>query len=153
MRELGFAGEFAGVYSYFTSFGYYGDEDDERVVAGIARALVPGGRFLLDVVNRDHILVHPNLRTWVQREDGALYMEEVSIDLADSRVLSRQLLIEPGGGSQVSKEYHLRAYTCAELKSMLKRHGLVVRDVWGGLDREPFGTESRRLVLVAERRA
>ncbi len=153
MRALAFDGTFDGAYSYFTSFGYYDDEDNEKVLAGIARALKPGGRFLVDVVNRDHILVHPNLRTWAQREDGALFMEEVTIDLPGSRVVSRQQLIDPKGGPQVSKEYSLRAYTCAELTSLLRRHGLVVRETWGGPAREPYGTESRRLVLVSERRA
>ena len=153
MRALGFAREFDGVYSYFTSFGYYGDEENEQVLEGIARALKPGGRFLVDMVNRDNILVHPNLRTWAQRADGALFMEEVSMQLAESRVISRQMLIDPAGGANVTKEYALRAYTCAELTALLRRHGLAVREVWGGPGREPYGTESRRLVLLSERLA
>jgi len=153
MRALGMAAEFDGVYSFFTSFGYYDDDDNERVLAGVAEALKPGGRFLLDIVNRDHILVHPNLRTWAQREDGGLFVEEVSIELAASRVVSRQMLLDPGGGTQVSKEFSLRAYTCAELTALLRRHGLDVKSVWGGHHREPYDTEGRRLVLLSERRA
>lgn len=151
MRAMPFERAFDGAYSYFTSFGYYGDEDNEQVLAGIARALVPGGRFLIDVVNRDHILVHPNLRTWAQRDDGALFMEEVSIDLTGSRLVSKQQLIDPKGGPAVSKEFTLRAYTCAELSALLRRHGLLVKEVWGGPGREVYSTESRRLVLLAER--
>lgn len=151
MRAMPFERAFDGAYSYFTSFGYYGDEENEQVIAGIARALVPGGRFLIDVVNRDHILVHPNLRTWAQRDDGALFMEEVSIDLTGSRLVSKQQLIDPKGGPAVSKEYTLRAYTCAELTALLRRHGLLVKEVWGGPGREVYSTESRRLVLLAER--
>ncbi len=151
MRTMPFERAFDGAYSYFTSFGYYGDEDNEQVLAGIARALVPGGRFLIDVVNRDHILVHPNLRTWAQRDDGALFMEEVSIDLTGSRLVSKQQLIDPKGGPAVSKEFTLRAYTCAELSALLRRHGLLVKEVWGGPGREVYSTESRRLVLLAER--
>ncbi len=151
MRALGIAGEFEGVYSFFTSFGYYDDDDNERVLAGVAAALKPGGRFLLDIVNRDHILVHPNLRTWAQREDGGLFVEEVSIELAASRVISKQMLLDPSGGAQVAKVFSLRAYTCAELTALLRRHGLVVKDVWGGHQRQPYDTESRRLVLLSER--
>ena len=153
MRALGFEREFDGVYSYFTSFGYYDDEENEVVLAGIARALEKGGRFLLDMVNRDNILVHPEMRTWTQREDGALFMEEVSLQLSDSRVVSKQLLIDPSGGPQVSKEYSLRAYTCAELTTLMRRHGLAVKEVWGGPAREPYSAESRRLVLLSERLA
>jgi SAM-dependent methyltransferase len=151
MRALGFEHEFDGVYSFFTSFGYYGDEENEQVLAGIARALKPGGRFLIDMVNRDGILIHPDLRTWSQREDGALFMEEVSLDLVASRVVSRQQLIDPRGGPRVTKEYSLRVYTCAELTALLRRHGLRVLEVWGGSSREAYVAESRRLVLLSER--
>ena len=112
-----------------------------------------GGRFLIDMMNRDWLLTHPQQRTWTQRDDGALFMEETSLDLAASRVITRQILIDPQGGPQVTKEYFLRAYTCAELTSLMRRHGLAVREVCGGTDRRPYDTESRRLVLVAERSA
>lgn len=153
MRALPFAGEFAGAYSFFTSFGYFGDEENELVLAGIARALQPGGKFVIDMMNRDWLLTHPQQRTWTQREDGALFMEETSLELAASRVVARQILIDPQGGPQVTKEYFLRAYTCAELTALLRRHGLAVREVYGGTDRRAYDTEARRLVLVADRSA
>jgi len=150
MRSLAFAREFRGVYSYFTSFGYFSDDENEQVLAGVARALEPGGRFLIDVASRDWLLTHPQNRTWTQRDDGALFMEETSVEPVESRVLSRQILIDPGGGPQVTKEFRLRGYTCAELSALLRRHGLAVKEVWGGPDRQPFTLESRRLVLLSE---
>ena len=149
MRELGFEREFEAVYSYFTSFGYYSDAENERVLAGIARSLVPGGTLLIDVLNRDQILTHPSQRSWVQRPDGALLMEENTLDLATSRVTSRQILIEPGAGSRMTKEYDLRTYTCAELSALLRRHGLMPQRVLGGPDGSEYSIESRRLVVVA----
>lgn len=154
MRELAYDREFDAVYSYFTSFGYFSDVENERVLANLARALKPGGRFLIEMTNRDWILTHPRQRTWTQRDDGALLMEETSLDLRTSRVTTRQTLIEPaGGGARVQKEYDLRVYTCAELVAMFARHGLEVREVWGGAEREPYSTESRRLILLATREA
>jgi SAM-dependent methyltransferase len=153
MRALPFEREFDAVYSFFTSFGYFGDDENEQVLAGIARALQPGGRFLIDMMNRDWLLTHPEQRTWTQREDGSLFMEETSLELTASRVVARQMLIDPQGGPQVTKEYFLRAYTCAELTALLRRQGLVVKDVYGGTDRRPYDTEAHRLVLVAERSA
>ena len=35
-------------------------------------------------------------------------MEEISLEWVSSRVISRQLLIDPEGGSQVTKEFSLR---------------------------------------------
>jgi SAM-dependent methyltransferase len=151
MRSLPFDGEFGAAYSYFTSFGYFDDAENERVLGQVTRALAPGGRFLIDLFNRDHLLAHPQQRTWTQRPDGALLMEETSLDMMRSRVVTRQVLIEPSGGARVTKEFDLRAYTCAELTALMARHGLAVREVWGDADGAPYSVESRRLVLLAER--
>ena len=151
MRSLDFTGRFDHAYSFFTSFGYYSDGENEEVVGRIARALRPGGRLLLDMMNRDWLLTHPQQRTWSQREDGALLMEEVSLDLRSSRVTSRLTLIEPDRGAGPVKQFDLRAYTCAELTALFRRAGLVVREVWGSADRAEYSTESRRLILLAEK--
>ncbi len=153
MRSLGYERAFDAVYSYFTSFGYFEDDDNERVLVEVAKALRPRGRFLLELANRDWLLAHPQHRTWTQREDGALLMEETTLELVTSRVLSRQMLIDPQGGTQVTKEFTLRTYTCAELSSLLRRHGFTVCAVLGGAGGEPFGVDSRRLALMAERNA
>jgi len=152
MRKLGFERAFDAVYSFFTSFGYFGDDENEQVLAEIARALRPGGAFLLEMANRDRLLTHPQERTWSQREDGALLMEEITLEWVTSRVISRQHLIDPQGGTQVTKEFSLRTYTCAELSSLMRRHGLDVREVRGGANGEAYVPDSRRLVIVAERR-
>jgi SAM-dependent methyltransferase len=152
MRSLRFEAEFESVYSFFTSFGYYTDAENERVLENIAGALRPGGRFLLDMANRDRVLTHPQERAWIQLDDGTLRMEEASLDLRTSRVTSRVILIQPQSGARLVKEYHLRVYTCAELTALLSRHGLEVREAWGGSDRSAYSSESRRLVLLAERR-
>ena len=151
MRKLPFTEPFDGVYSYFTSFGYFSDADNERVLAEIGRVTRAGGRFLIDLMNRDWLLTHPQQRTWTQRDDGALLMEETDIELPTSRVVSRQILIEPGGGPQVTKEFFLRAYTCAELSALLVRHGFHVRSVFGSIGGGPHTTESTRLVVLSER--
>ena len=151
MRALSFDGEFSAAYSYFTSFGYYDDAENDAVLGRIARSLALGGRFLLDMANRDWVLTHPQQRTWNSYPNDTLVMEEISLDLRSSRVTSRQILIPPRGGSQVVKTFDLRVYTCAELAALMDRHGLEVREVWGGADRSPYSTESRRLVMLAER--
>ena len=153
MRTFHVEQAFDGAYSFFTSFGYFSDAENERVIANIVRSLRHGGRFLLDMANRDWILTHPQQRTWTQQEDGGLLMEEATLELSTSRVVSRLMLIPPQGGAQVTKEFNLRLYTCAELSAMFERHGMGVREVWGGSDRSPYTTDSRRLVLLAERRA
>ena len=54
-RAMSFDAEFDAAINMFLSFGYF-ETDDEHlaVLTGIARALEPGGRFLLDFWNREH---------------------------------------------------------------------------------------------------
>jgi SAM-dependent methyltransferase len=151
MRALPFEREFDGIYCYFTSFGYYSETENEAVLHGIARSLNPGGRFLLDVANRDWALAHPQPRSWTQRGDGSLLMEEATLDLRTSRVRSRLIHMQPQSGARVIKEFDLRLYTCAELTALMARHDLRVVEVWGGPDRSAYSTESGRLVILAER--
>ena len=105
------------------------------------------------MANREWLLTHPQQRTWTQQQDGGLLMEEAILDLATSRVTSRLTLIPPEGGAQVTKEFHLRLYTCAELTSMFARLGLKVTRIWGGPDASDYSAQSRRLIMLAEREA
>ena len=59
MRALPFEEAFDGAYSYFTSFGYFADQENERVIANIVRSLRHNGRFLIDMANREWLLTHP----------------------------------------------------------------------------------------------
>jgi SAM-dependent methyltransferase len=149
MRTLPFEREFDAVYSFFTSFGYFSDAENEQVLERIAAALKPGGRLLLDLANRERLLLHPQQRTWDQHADGSLVMEELTFDVRRSCVRSRLTLIEAAGPRPI-KQFDLRTYTCAELTALLARRGLTVREVWGGADRSPYVAESPRLVMLAE---
>ena len=60
MRALPFAADsFDAVASFFTSFGYFGETEDRRVLTEAARALRPGGWHVLDYLNRAVVLGHP----------------------------------------------------------------------------------------------
>ena len=52
MRAIEWRERFDLAVNLFTSFGYFGDEDDERrVLGGIERALRPGGELVIDFLN------------------------------------------------------------------------------------------------------
>ena len=51
MRELPYQEEFDAVVNWFTSFGYFDRRGNDQVLAAFARALRPGGRLLLELMN------------------------------------------------------------------------------------------------------
>ena len=56
MRELPWTGRFDAVVSWFTSFGYFDDTLNRRVLSDLRRCLRPGGQFLVELNHRDGLL-------------------------------------------------------------------------------------------------
>ncbi len=56
LRELPVDGPFDSVISWFTSFGYFDDDGNRRVLAEYRRVLRPGGRLLVETQNHDEFV-------------------------------------------------------------------------------------------------
>ncbi len=69
MREMTFTDEFDGAYCVMTSFGYFDDDTNYDVLQRVYRAIRPGGRFFLEVINRDFILHDLPSRVWWEGDD------------------------------------------------------------------------------------
>jgi SAM-dependent methyltransferase len=151
MREMTYDSQFDAAYCVLTSFGYFDEETNLRVASSICRALKPGGRFLVDTINRDYIVSDLPSRAWWEG-DGCVVLEEVDFDFHTSRVLVRRSIVF-GDGRQVENEISIRAYSLHELGRVLRRAGFQVLEVSGSLEnKEPFlGAASRHVVLVCER--
>jgi len=151
MREMAYDSQFDAAYCVLTSFGYFDEETNLRVATSICRALKPGGRFLVDTINRDYIVSDLPSRVWWEG-DGCVVLEEVDFDFHTSRVLIRRSIVF-GDGRQVENEISIRAYSLHELGRVLRRAGFQVLEVSGSLEnKEPFlGAASRHVVLVCER--
>lgn len=152
MRELSFDAQFDGVYCVFSTFGYFDDDTNKRVAAHLCRALKPGGRLVLDALNRDYIVADLPTRVWWEG-DGCVVLEEVDFNFFASRLVSsRSVVFEDG--RQLEQEISLRVYSLHELGKMLHHAGFRVLEVSGNLATRGrfFGSDSRHVIIVAERR-
>ena len=151
MREIPWEGEFAAVINVFTSFGYLeSDEEDFKVLAGVDKALKPGGRFFLDTINREMLVRHWEEHSWQEGHEGTVRLEDRRFDFLTGRQRNRVLSIDPDG-TRSEHEIDLRLYTLKELVDMLSRAGLVVRRTWGGFDGREYGLDSRRMIVLSEK--
>jgi SAM-dependent methyltransferase len=153
MREMTFNAQFDGAYCMMSTFGYFDEETNLRVASAIYRALKPGGRFLLDIINRDYIVGDLPSRVWWEG-DGCVVLEEVDFNHHTSRVLIRRSVVF-GNGRQNEQEISMRAYSLHELGKILRQAGLRVLDVSGGLATKSkfFGAASRNIIALCERPA
>jgi SAM-dependent methyltransferase len=152
MREMSFEGTFDAILCWGTTFGYFDDDLNRKVVDRLMRALKPMGLLLLDVVNRDHVIrSQPNL-VWFEG-DGCVCMEETQFNNITSRLhVKRTVILEDG--RQRENEYSVRLYALHELGQMLHHQGFRVAEV-SGLEATPgvfFGGDSPRMIILAERR-
>ncbi|MBN2718424.1 MAG: class I SAM-dependent methyltransferase [Deltaproteobacteria bacterium] len=153
MRDLGFDKTFDGVFSLDTSFGYFDEPTNVKVLQGIYRALKPGGTFLLELANRDFVIRQQPNMVWFQM-DNMVCMEETDFNYINNRLyISRQLII--GDNEKQSKhEFSLRLYSLHEIGQLLHQAGFAVIKVSGhrATPGAFFGPESSKLIIIAERR-
>jgi SAM-dependent methyltransferase len=152
MREMAFERQFDGAYSMLTSFGYFDEDTNLRVAERIGRALKPGARFLLDIVNRDYVVSDLPVRVWWEGT-GCVVLEEVDFNFHTSRIVTHRSIVFEDG-RQLEQEISVRAYSLHEIGRLLRQAGFRVMDVSGGLNTRGqfFGNVSRSLLIVAEKR-
>lgn len=152
MRELPpEAGPFDAAINVFSSFGYFEDEeDDQRVLDGVGRALKPGGRFFIDTINRDWLMRGFRAKDWEERPDGAFVLNDRRYDIHTGRIYVDWYYITPEGERR-HQPHSERLYTFRELSKMLAKAGLAVRQTWGGFDGVELSMETRRMIVLSEK--
>lgn len=140
---------FDGVVNLFSSFGYFGELGDARMLSEIARVLRPGGLAILDLMNP--AFVRANLQSESAREGQDFLIRETRA-LADGgkRVTKEVELRLAEGGIRRWRE-DVRLYEVAEMRSLLGGRGLTVESVQGDFEGQPFTAESTRLLICVRR--
>lgn len=131
MRQIPFAGAFDGISCLGTSFGYFDDYTNLEVLRSVARALRPGGRFVLEVVNRDYIASRTPRRHWWEAGATRL-LEEVNFLAATSSLHVVRSLVRRGEAPW-EQRIVVRLYSVHELSALLGMVGLAVVEVSGDI--------------------
>jgi len=148
MRDIPFQNEFGAIFNIFTSFGYLeSSEEDFKVIQQVAKALKTGGKFLLDIRNRDWILANFQYKDW-RIVDGLIVLEERYFDSFSGKVITQVIYIEKGKIKKTT-EHSARLYNLPEINEMLKKVGLEIQKVYGGLDFEEYTAKSQRMIILS----
>ncbi len=152
MREIPGPQRYDAVINMFSSFGYLESEaEDARVLTAVQGVLKPGGVLLLDLLNRDWVVRNYIQNEWHDGPDGSIYLEHREFDPVTSRNHVTFTAISPAGMRHQMVGHHIRLYTLREVEAMLEAAGLKYEAVHGGFEGEPFGLDSRRMIVVARR--
>lgn len=150
MAEVVPPGPFRLAYIVFnTIFGLLSQDRQVACFATVARALEPGGTFLLECFV-------PDLRRYERGqavgatpvETGKVCISASIHDSVDQRVHTSQVMVGPGGVS--IRPIEIRYAWPSELDLMATLAGLRLRGRWGGWSHEPFTASSTKHITVYE---
>jgi len=149
MRALPWQDEFDGAFCIGGSFAYFDDEGNAAFVQSVARALKPGGRFVLDATRiAEFILPKFCEREWARVGDF-LFLEENHYQHETGRMETEYTLIRDG--KMEKKSDSVRIYTYRELDSLLKEAGFGKLESYGSFEREPYQLGSPMHYVVASK--
>jgi SAM-dependent methyltransferase len=152
MREISYVDRFDAVINVGTSFGFFEtDAENQLVVELIARALKPGGRFLLEMGNRDYFLKNFEAARSRENPGGSVTQVQRTFDYERSRMDTT--FRKSSNGELVEAWAHSwRAYTLAEVASLLSHADLELVDTFGGWQSEPYDVDAPRMAVISKKR-
>ena len=142
--------EFDYVFNFFTSFGYFEDQNEHlMVVRNIADALKPGGRLVLDYLNVGYAEAFTN-STEVHAIDGVNYRVTRWSNASD---FFKRIALEDSDGGE-SGEYieKVAKFRVTDFSRMLNVYGMSIEEVWGDYRLSPYDSDaSPRMILMARK--
>ena len=148
MRRLPFAtGAFDMVVNLFTSFGYFRDDEQHRVVIDeVSRVVRKNGWFVLDFLNASQ--VRATLVPFDRRELGSRVVEQRREISADGRYVRKTITLLDEDRDFVER---VRLFEPEELISLLASCGFDVTEVLGDYDGTSLHPLSERAIFFARR--
>jgi SAM-dependent methyltransferase len=150
MQQIPWSAQFDGAFCFGNSFGYSDARGMETFLGGLARALKPTARFVLDTgMAAESFLPHIETKFWVRMDDLILLIEN-HYEVGESRLDTRFTFLR--NGKSETRAFSHWVYTVGEIRRMLGHAGFATVDLYGSLAKEPYQVGGRILYLVAERR-
>ena len=152
MRELPYENTFDAIFNFYTAFGYFEkDEENQAVLDAAAKALKPGGKFLLDYPCLEGRMPNWKTQEYFEYDDGTLMLHELRHDVFNQTIKNEVLYITKDNHRHRTG-FTLRHYYGRELRGCFERAGMHVIAAYGDLEGTPLNNRHTRVLLLAEKR-
>ncbi len=149
MRHIEGDAIYDGAYCFGNSFGFLAYADMESFLSGVARALLPGGRFVVETgMAAESILTKFETESSHQIQDIRITIKEQY--LAEESCIDTEYIFEQSGKVESRNAKHW-IYTTGEIRRMLERAGFEVLNLYGSLKCEPYALGADELFVIAQR--
>ncbi len=154
MRRIPFKNaSFDGVTNFFTSFGYFIEEKQNRdTLKEICRVLKPASPFLLDYFNGHYLKTHLEGTTEKIIQNKKI-VEKRTIN-SQTRRVEKAIELTDLNNTSWRSEYSesIRLYEPDELLELLGEQGFEIQETAGSFSGEPFTRDSKRFILIARKK-
>jgi len=142
-------GVFDSLVVLFSSFGYFGEDGDARMLDGVARVLRPGGLAVLDLMNPARI--RAGLVPASERSGPDFTLSERRSLLDGGSRVRKQVELSREGEPTRSWVEDVRMYEAEEIRALCSARGLVIERMLGDFDGSPLEEGSPRMIALARR--
>lgn len=140
--------DYDGAYCFGNSFGFLEYDDMEKFLKGMARALRPGSRFVVETAMAAESFL-PDFEEQTCHQVGDITLITKERYNAIEGCIDSEYILERDGRSESRLAKHW-IYTAAEIQRMLRRAGFEVLDLYGSLKFAPYKLGSQELFIVSE---
>jgi len=134
--------------SLFTSWGYFGDEENVQVLRNVRESLAPGGVFVMELLGKERVASVWKESISTDYPDGTVLIQRPRVRDNWCRIENDWILLKDGGVRTFHFEHAV--YSARELRDRLIGAGFTTVDLYGGLDGSEYALGAPpRLVAVA----
>lgn len=149
MRRINYDRKFDAAGNLWTSFGFFKKESDNLLVLKeMFKALKPGGKFMLHLINRDWIMANFSPSGWSKVGDLKI-LETREFDYA--RSVSRGTWTFIKDGKEKDFDVSIRVYSCHELLNMFESVGFVDLESFSTMKEDPISRDNRMMYIIGTR--
>ena len=151
MRNLPFENEFDAIYNMFTSFGYFSDEDNFKVLKEVNKVLKKEGKFLIDLSNPIAVIKNFQYKSWILTKEGLICLEQNEFNPVTMQIKTTRAIFKEG--KEINRREHIiRLYMPAELSFLMKIAGLKTIKFYGDWRNfSKYDENSKRFIIIAEK--
>lgn len=150
MRDFLQPNAFDFILSMFTSFGYFDNKkEDKLVLEKMCANLKPGGVCLIDVMGKETLakIFQPTTCEVLSDETILLQRHEIFDDW--TRLRNEWILIQDNNVKRY--KFTLTIYSGQELRERMEQAGFDNITLYGDLDGSDYGQDARRLIAVGKK--
>lgn len=148
MREPLAVNDFDFVFNFFTSFGYFERaKENQLTVNNVSRCLKKRGIFVIDFMNRDHVVKNLVPEDHFKLEGIDFHIKRYIED----KYVIKDIKITDGEQRHFYRE-KVKALRLNDFNQYLHRAGFVIKELIGDYQLNAFDPEnSARLIIIAEK--